>query len=67
MKDINTLDMAGLEKLLSETYAKLFNLNVRQSDENFKPHEYKLFRKTIARVLTRKKILKETGGSNESN
>lgn len=62
MSEIRTLDTNHLKELYISLMNKLYNLNVRQSDENFKPHEYKLLKKTIARVLTR---LREQGENDD--
>ena len=61
MSEIRALDTKQLKELYITSLNKLYNLNVRQSDENFKPHEYKLLKKAVARVLT---CLREQGENN---
>lgn len=59
MKDIRELDLDSLKSLYTEMNANMYNLNVKQDDDGFKPHLFKAYRRTIARILTH---LKEKGG-----
>lgn len=52
MKEIKTKDRADLMSMYEGLLKKLYNLNVRGNDEGFKPHQYKLYKKAIARILT---------------
>lgn len=61
MSEIRALDTKQLKELYITLMNKLYNLNVRDSDQNFKPHEYKLAKKSIARILT---CLREQGENN---
>lgn len=61
VKQIRELNKDELYSLYNSCLKKLFNLKVRSSDEGFKPHEFKLYKKTIARVLT---VLNNSGEKN---
>ena len=57
-KALREMNRQDLVNLYTEMRKKLYNLNVATNHEDFKPHQYKLFKKTIARVLT---VMNEVG------
>lgn len=52
MKELREMSKEDLKSLYKNTLNKVYNLNVRASDEGLKTHEFKLHRRTIARILT---------------